>query len=912
MNSKRSIITSVIILSIVAIVGWFLYINEANSPPIVSVDTEKQEQLQAEVDELTAKQQSLEQENIALQHLNKTLKESVDSMPQNTESVTDSASDSQVTDSTEKSPTTTTKQDQLTSELQSLKSKFEYVELTKQQFQEDLKLVEDVINIFVGKSDDSLSISDVKEQISIREENLKSSYDSEPVLEIVEPLMDLIGKQSAQNERTSQTEQILKGELDSLNELIEETLALLQIVIEIPIELGGVSESQEESSADLSSLVSPLVQELQIARSSLAQMASEYQNSEQDQDLETEDNLSKLDHGTVQEVIDSLLNSGTNFAARYDRISKTKSQLKNELNAANELIGNLLNQLHQIAQNSTQTSGTDVSSAESRTEFSSHASSLIEILQSTLTHFEQLVTEHQELKNSLETALESQVTITEDLNLVEEVAHLFIIVSDENLSHSEKQQQIDTKTEEIISKLEGIAFSDVVNTLIESVQHLSNRGEQVGATKDQLAAAMQRSDQLTTQLESANERLRTIRDDFRNSMNQAELRSDEISRLELQLKSEIDAANELIQIMLNQLQNVAETSKETESTEETATKITSQLSLLTENLQSSEAHIDQLINEHQKTKQQLELMLQGQLNIDDNIVLVEEIKHLFAVLSDSEAREELESKRNEVIANLDRRAIPHVVAALKTAIEILADRLEEAELTKDQLAIAQRRTQYLYTRLKNASEHLRRLRKQIRNFEKVADLKSEEVAAARIQLAKEMQRSNVLLNELQVSASETDRLQASIESIEQVAKSKQTELENLQSELTVISLETDVLFDSGSAQLRPEVEIDLLRLADLIKNIRQNRILSIEGHTDNKALKYNLTRTFQTNWELSAYRAASAAKFLIENGVSKENIRIVGYGEQKPIASNDTPEGRAANRRLEIRIVPQLAESAIY
>ena len=85
--------------------------------------------------------------------------------------------------------------------------------------------------------------------------------------------------------------------------------------------------------------------------------------------------------------------------------------------------------------------------------------------------------------------------------------------------------------------------------------------------------------------------------------------------------------------------------------------------------------------------------------------------------------------------------------------------------------------------------------------------------------------------------------------------------------------------------------------------------MSIEGHTDNKLIAGNLARFYPTNWELSAARAAAAANFLTQQGVPEDKLRIVGFGALQPIASNNTEEGRASNRRIEIRLAPKLSEA---
>ncbi len=119
----------------------------------------------------------------------------------------------------------------------------------------------------------------------------------------------------------------------------------------------------------------------------------------------------------------------------------------------------------------------------------------------------------------------------------------------------------------------------------------------------------------------------------------------------------------------------------------------------------------------------------------------------------------------------------------------------------------------------------------------------------------------------------------------------------------VITFVADVLFDSGKAKIRSEAESTLNKVARiLVKNVPENKI-GIEGHTDNEPIKYS---GWKSNWELSTARALSVLHYLIdEKGISPYRISAIGYGEYRPVASNDIEEGRQSNRRVEIVILPK-------
>jgi chemotaxis protein MotB len=116
----------------------------------------------------------------------------------------------------------------------------------------------------------------------------------------------------------------------------------------------------------------------------------------------------------------------------------------------------------------------------------------------------------------------------------------------------------------------------------------------------------------------------------------------------------------------------------------------------------------------------------------------------------------------------------------------------------------------------------------------------------------------------------------------------------------VISLGGALTFGSGSSELRPEARAALDLVANSIRGLSDRNPVRVEGHTDDTPP--NAGR-FPTNWELSAARAGAAARFLAEAGVEPDRITAVGYADTKPIADNNTPEGKTRNRRVEIWIL---------
>ncbi|MEJ5350735.1 MAG: OmpA family protein [Melioribacteraceae bacterium] len=109
----------------------------------------------------------------------------------------------------------------------------------------------------------------------------------------------------------------------------------------------------------------------------------------------------------------------------------------------------------------------------------------------------------------------------------------------------------------------------------------------------------------------------------------------------------------------------------------------------------------------------------------------------------------------------------------------------------------------------------------------------------------------------------------------------------------------DILFPPGKATLSENSKLVLKRLAQVLRNLPND--IRIEGHTDNIPIN---TPQYPSNWHLSVDRALNTAYYLIKNeNLSPDKVSIVGYSEYRPIASNDLPETRALNRRVDIVIL---------
>ncbi|MEW8681168.1 MAG: OmpA family protein, partial [Candidatus Thiodiazotropha endolucinida] len=107
-----------------------------------------------------------------------------------------------------------------------------------------------------------------------------------------------------------------------------------------------------------------------------------------------------------------------------------------------------------------------------------------------------------------------------------------------------------------------------------------------------------------------------------------------------------------------------------------------------------------------------------------------------------------------------------------------------------------------------------------------------------------------------------------------------------------------ILFDSGKAELLAEAQPVLKRLAVTLQEIGKADI-AVEGHTDDRPI---LGGRFQSNWELAAARANAVTRFLLDQGFAPKHLRSISYADAHPVADNSNPNGRAENRRVNLRV----------
>lgn len=184
-----------------------------------------------------------------------------------------------------------------------------------------------------------------------------------------------------------------------------------------------------------------------------------------------------------------------------------------------------------------------------------------------------------------------------------------------------------------------------------------------------------------------------------------------------------------------------------------------------------------------------------------------------------------------------------------------------------------------------------------------------EKAALEARLAQLQEQEKALGSQLQQHEEEARQSKATYDgllgSLKKELEAGQIQVQQMRDGLSV-NVAQEILFASGSAALDKSGKEVLQRVADQLK--QTNYQVVVTGHTDNKPIGAGLINRYPTNWELAGARAASVVRLFVDSGLPATRLLAASMGEIKPAAPNDTAEGRAKNRRIEIRLRPVVVD----
>jgi len=265
------------------------------------------------------------------------------------------------------------------------------------------------------------------------------------------------------------------------------------------------------------------------------------------------------------------------------------------------------------------------------------------------------------------------------------------------------------------------------------------------------------------------------------------------------------------------------------------------------------------------------------------------------VLTAKQALDRAEAAYNEDPGSFREQSLAYVakreaqLAATYAEMAVAAREREQAELAYREAQETLRRS--AQNKLTDARGELQRVRDQLTNVRTELQAQGTELTERTKALTEQERELQRRMQELQAERAARMKAEqaaaAAIASLERIAQVKE------EARGTVITLSGAVLFQTGKSDLLPIAENRLDAVAEALKNQQDETTIVVEGHTDSRGSN-------QLNMQLSKARADSVRAYLVSKGVDPNRIKSVGKGEDQPIATNATPDGRANNRRVEI------------
>jgi chemotaxis protein MotB len=199
-------------------------------------------------------------------------------------------------------------------------------------------------------------------------------------------------------------------------------------------------------------------------------------------------------------------------------------------------------------------------------------------------------------------------------------------------------------------------------------------------------------------------------------------------------------------------------------------------------------------------------------------------------------------------------------------------------------------TELLKAKSDELSSELAEIRQKSSDLEKENNRLREETANLQKAKAEEAQKTSRTYEEM-------------LQKMKNEISQGQVTISELKGKLTVNMVDA-ILFDSGKTELKPAGLVVLQKVIDILKTVK-DKTIHIEGHTDNVQISDSLAGKYPTNWELTSARAINVTRYLQQQGIDPLMLSAVAYGEYHPVAANNSDEGKAKNRRIEIILAPK-------
>jgi chemotaxis protein MotB len=333
-------------------------------------------------------------------------------------------------------------------------------------------------------------------------------------------------------------------------------------------------------------------------------------------------------------------------------------------------------------------------------------------------------------------------------------------------------------------------------------------------------------------------------------------------------------------------------------------QVETKLSHTKQSLQKSRAEtgrIKSLLEAGRKNNNKLEALLEEsraeKRSLNEQLEAAQQKgEKLEAMLAEDQATKTRLGNELKALANQHQK----LESRLNESKEQLKGKSAQLEQTHDQVARLNDEQAFLKSELKKNAAEIARKTETLSSVQAHLTAISDELSRSRANIEKlkgEVSKLKLLRKQEAISFARLRK------TLEKQIEADQVKVHELQNRVTVIQVGAKAMFRSGSSVLSASGQHVLDGVIDLLKGI-PDRQISVEGHTDNMPLGKKLIATYNSNWELSAHRAAAAVRYLQAHGVDPKRMQVAGYGEHHPVADNGTEEGKAKNRRIEIRLRP--------
>jgi len=271
--------------------------------------------------------------------------------------------------------------------------------------------------------------------------------------------------------------------------------------------------------------------------------------------------------------------------------------------------------------------------------------------------------------------------------------------------------------------------------------------------------------------------------------------------------------------------------------------------------------------------------------------------------------QKVKQERDQTLAQQQKRVAEMSKAhqGLRTRNETLLLDMNEAKKQTQELLTGNNQLSGQLELVSAEAEDLAKAKAQLSGQLELISAEAEDLAKAKAQLSGQLESISAEAEELAKAKKDREEAlrnqQKLIDSLKKEIDTGQVKIARLAG-LTTVRLEDKILFDSSRASIKESGLGILKKVGEALQQIKDKHI-QVQGHTDSRSIRWELQELYPTNWELSAARAATIVRYLIDEvGIDPARLSAAGYAFHQPLTSNDTPEGQRENRRVEFALLP--------